>query len=296
MASDSPEYLIAEILPSFEVHLLGGSSGSGKTTFLFQMLADWQDSKPVLGHESCPVPYAYVSIDRSRSSVVRTLTRLGLQDKITRIVSREDLPSTLSLGVVIQSARERYPDAQCFFVEGFQTLVGDKGNSYTDVAKLLQATTQFCAEQKVTIVGICHSPKLKIEEGFQHPREMLLGSVAWAAYSDTIIIMDLDEKTKIVNCHVLPRNAASEVHPFVFMPPNGHLAPPPNSPKQILVSLLMHQEIDSEISRSEVLEMGESLGLSQRSTDRVIAQLVEEREYVQTIRKGWYRRSKPTQN
>lgn len=293
MSGDQYEYLISDILPANEVHLLGGSSGSGKTTFLFQMLADWQAGKPVLGHTSYPVPYAYVSIDRSRTSVRRTLQRLDLTEQITRIVAREDLPGTLSVGIVIARARERYPDASCFFIEGFQTLVGNKGNSYTDVACLLQATTAFCTKEGVTIFGICHSPKLKIEEGFQHPREMLLGSVAWAAFSDTIFIMDMNEQTKIVTCHVLPRNAASEQHPFMFMPPNGRLEMPTNGPKALFVAIITKESPETEFRKSELIEMGAGLGLSTRTVERVIAELVEEGELCLTLQKGVYKRTKP---
>ena len=88
---DNPlEFLIDGILPANEVHLLGVSSGSGKTTFTFQVfLAQWQKGEPLFGHQSNPVPYVYVSLDRSRSSVTRTLERLGLVEEITRIVCQE---------------------------------------------------------------------------------------------------------------------------------------------------------------------------------------------------------------
>jgi hypothetical protein len=290
------EFLIDDLLPAGEIHLLAGSSGSGKTTWLFQMLADWQQGKEVFGHASHPVPYAYVSVDRSRTSVTRTLQRLGLVDKITRIICREDLPSAISLGSVLQACREKHPDSKVFFIEGFQTMVGDKGNSYTPVAQLLQATTAYCAQNGLTVVGVCHSPKMKIEEGFKHPRETVLGSVAWAAFSDTVITMDLDEKTGIVNLNMLPRNAASETHQLVFSPPNGILIPPPNSPKDLLVKLLLAQDEGTELTRPEILEWGNSLGCSVRTADRAIADLVDSGELVATIHRGTYRRVTPVSN
>lgn len=292
----TPEFLIEGILPAREVHLLGGSSGSGKTTFLFQILADWQEGLPVLGHDSHPVPYAYISIDRSRTSVTRTLERIGLQDRITRVICREDLPVHVSLATVLERARELLPDSQVFFIEGFQTLVGDKGNSYTPVAALLQATTTYCANENITIVGVCHSPKLRLEEGFQHPREIILGSVAWAAFSDTVITLNLNEQTGIITVSVLPRNAASEQHEFVFSPPNGVLIPPANNPKALLIIVVVALPIGEDVTRQQVIEWARNLGASESTAERVIRELLDEGELTATIQRGVYRRTEPTTN
>lgn len=295
--TNTPEYLIEGILPSREVHLLGGSSGSGKTTFLFQTIAQWQIGEDVLGHKSYPVPYSYISVDRSLSSVERTLDRLSLKGTITRMVCREELQSSLNLASVLNAAQDKYPDSLCYFIEGFQTLVGDRGNSYAAVAAMLGATTALCAERGITIVGVCHSPKLKIEEGFQHPREMLLGSVAWAAFSDTIITMDKNEKTGIIHVHVLPRNAAQEEILLKFGK-NGVLEPPDEatSPKELLAKVILAQDYGTEITRTDILEWAGGLEVSVRTADRVIARLIDEGELVNTMHRSTYRRVKPVSN
>lgn len=270
------EFLIDGILPSNEVHLLAGSSGSGKTTFLFQILAQWQDGIPVLGHTSHPVPYTYLSADRSSSSVKRTLQRLGLEDKITRMVCREDLPVGLTVATALQVSKDKYPDSKAFFIEGFQTLVGDRGNSYTPVASWLSAITAFCAKEGVTILGVCHSPKIKADEKFQHSREVVLGSVAWAAYSDTVIAMDQAEDTGVVTVKVLPRNAAKEEFQFIFGP-NGVLTPFNGGGGR--ASLEMHiygLAAGEEITRQQMLEVGRMTGVGRATVDRVIEKAVED--------------------
>lgn len=284
------EFLIADLLPAGEIHLLAGSSGSGKTTWLFQMLALWQAGLPVLGHHSSPVPYAYISIDRSRTSVTRTLQRLGLENQLTHIICREDLGSVTSLGAVLVSVREKYPEAKAFFIEGFQTLVGDKGNSYTPVAQLLQAATTYCATNNLTILGVCHSPKMKIEEGFKHPRETVLGSVAWAAFSDTVITMDLNEENGIITLQAMPRNAPSEKHELMFSPPNGVLVPMEGSSKTLLADLILRMPANEELTRQQILEWGITLGLSTRTVERVISDLQNDGELETTMTRGTYRR------
>jgi hypothetical protein len=271
------EFLIDGILPANEVHLLAGSSGSGKTTFLFQTLAAWQEGHPVLGHASYPVPYAYLSADRSSSSVNRTLQRLGLEDRITRMVCREHLPAGLTMGTALQEALSKYPDSKAFFIEGFQTMAGDRGNSYTPVAALLSATTAFCAKEGLTIVGVCHSPKIKADEKFQHSREVVLGSVAWAAYSDTVIAMDQAEDTGIITVKVLPRNAAKEEFQFVFGP-NGVLMPfaATKGGRAELEMHLYSLAVGTLVTRQEMLDLGVRAGVKTRTVDSVIDAAVSE--------------------
>lgn len=297
LMTNTPEYLIEAILPSREVHLLGGSSGSGKTTFLFQTIAKWQAGEDVLGHKSYPVPYSYISVDRSLSSVERTLDRLGLKGVITRMVCREELSGGLNLASVLNAAQDKYPDSLCYFIEGFQTLVGDRGNSYAPVAAMLGATTATCAERGITILGVCHSPKLKIEEGFQHPRELLLGSVAWAAFSDTVITMDMNEKSGIITVNILPRNAPKEELQLKFGK-NGVLEAPGDTdpPRELLVKVILAQDVGTEITRAEVLEWAGGLDISTRTAERVISKLVDEGELATTVLRGTYRRVKPSSN
>jgi len=288
---DSPEFLIEGILPANEIHLLGGSSGSGKTTLIFQTLADWQNGDPVFGHESHPVPYVYISLDRSRSSVTRTLERLGLADIITRTICQEDIESTVAtIAGVIDAALKVYPDAKFFIVEGYQTLVGDKGNSYAPVAGLLKKSATLCAKRKITILGIAHSPKMKLDEGFQHSRELILGSVAWGAYSDTIITVQLEESTGNIKVKILPRNAASETHGYVFGN-NGVLVPLASvKPSAALKLRIEALSAGSVVLRSEIIAWAKALNVSEKTGDRAMTDCVKN-QVLTPLDAGVYERS-----
>jgi RecA-family ATPase len=286
----SPAFLIEGILPAHEVHLLGGSSGSGKTTLVFQTLADWQDGLPVFGHESHPVPYSYLSLDRSRSSVNRTLERLGLADRLTRIICQEHFKTSATITNVVDVAARVHPDSKFFVIEGFQTLVGDKGNSYSPVSSLLRHTATICSERQITILGVAHSPKMKMDEGFQHARELILGSVAWGAYSDTIITVQLDETTGNVTVKVSPRNAAAESFHYVYGV-NGVLTELSAArPKESIKLKIEALAPGCLLMRADVRAWCQSYKTSDKTGDRAIAECVKNK-VLEPLEPGIYERS-----
>lgn len=275
MADNPAEFLIDGILPANEIHLLGGSSGSGKTTLVFQTLADWQDGLPVFGHKSRPVPYSYLSLDRSRSSVTRTLERLGLDSKLTRVLCQEHFKKAATITEIIDAAHIIHPDSTFFIIEGFQTLAGDKGNSYAPVANLLRNSASLCSERRITILGVAHSPKMKVDESFQHSRELILGSVAWGAYSDTIITVQLDETTGNIAVRVSPRNAAAELFNYVFGQ-RGILTPlDPAKPKETIKLKLEALAPGNTVFRSDILEWAKAFRVSAKTADRAIQECLK---------------------
>lgn len=288
--SNSPEFLIDGILPAYEIHLLGGSSGSGKTTLVFQTLADWQDGLPVFGHQSNPVPYSYLSLDRSRSSVTRTLERLGLTGRLTRIICQEEFKKASSVTAVIDAAQKIHQDSLFYIIEGFQTLAGDKGNSYAPVANLLRHSASICTERKITILGVAHSPKMKVDESFQHSRELILGSVAWGAYSDTIITVQLDESSGNVTTRISPRNAAAESFHYVFGN-NGVLVPlSAAKPKEAIKLKIEALASGCTLLRSEVIAWTRALNVSDKTGDRAITECLKNKVLI-PVEAGVYERS-----
>lgn len=289
---DSSEFLIEGILPANEAHLIGGSSGSGKTTWLFQnFLAPWQQSEQVFGHDSHPVPYVYMSLDRSRSSVTRTLTRLSLLDQLTRIICLDEMPETcLDLESVLKFGLVKFPDSKLVIIEGFALMSGEKTNGYTAVGKLMRQTARLCAKHKITIIGVCHAPKMKSDEQFQHSRELLLGSVSWAAYSDTIIVLNLDEDTGIISIKVMPRNAAMETHDMRFGV-GGVLEPViKGSKRDYLCARIAQLPADRPITRAEILQWAAAHKVSVRTADEAIKINVEN-GILLSLDAGFYERS-----
>src|SRR4051794_13985196 len=57
------EHVIDGLMPVREVHLLGGPSGAGKTTWLMDFLEKWQKEEDIFGHKSHPAAFVYIAGD-----------------------------------------------------------------------------------------------------------------------------------------------------------------------------------------------------------------------------------------
>lgn len=225
------EYLVDEIFPTREVHLIGGPSGAGKSTWLLQMMDDWRQGKPVLERASHPQAFLYISADRSRLSVHRTFARVGLDLSQFPFESMETL-SSHSLLTVLRASLSRRPETRVFFIEGFQSFCRNM-NDYDSVNKFLTEAGKFCVDKNITIFGVCHASKTKKDEGYENPRQKINGSVAWAGFAETIIYIEPkvadDPNNKSRTISILPRNLSETQFTLEFK--DGRLVLTATKPK-----------------------------------------------------------------
>ena len=276
---DFHEFLIDGILPANEVHLIGGASGTGKSRFLLQhVLAPFIKNDPVLGHAVHPVPYAYVSLDRSYPSLLRTLESLDLLGRIENVVTMDELANDeISVPNIIKKTLSLYPKAKFIVIEGFQLIGGDDSKAgYNRIGKALRQATILCNKHKITILGVCHSPKLKENEAFQNEREYILGSTGWASYSDSIIYLSRNKKTATISIHVMPRNEKSEVFETRFIE-GGKLEfvePAQENKSEVLTAYLVAFPKGEVLKRGEVLSWAkENLSIEKSMVDNVLRSL-----------------------
>jgi RecA/RadA recombinase len=213
------KYLIDKVLPSEEVHLIAGPSGGGKTTWLLQMIADWQARKPILGYSSNPVPFVYVACDRSEATMLETLERVGCPD--IPLVSLVDGLGARTLEVAIEKARVINSTAEMLFLDGFATLLpsGDH-NNYSSVSNFLIRSTRLCKANGLTMEGVMHTAKVKEKEQYLNSRQRIHGSAAWAAFAETIIVIEPvcpeDPANQERSLYLLPRNAPEAKFSFIL--------------------------------------------------------------------------------
>lgn len=217
----SPSYLIEDILPSTEIHLLGGPTGSGKTRWLFDTLSDWEQGLPVLGKQSHPVPWVYVAADRTIDGVNRTLDTMEIpRDAFSVIPAWDD---HMTFPNIIDEIEKKH--AKLAIIEGFGQFVEPPGHSH-QVRTFLCAATTLCKCSDITIIGVVEAPKMKPKDTYANPRQRISGVATWGHHVETIFLMEpanagspTDPSRVLTVC---PRNNAAIVRKFVFST-EGHL-------------------------------------------------------------------------
>jgi hypothetical protein len=187
-------FLIDPILPVGTMNLIGGPSGIGKSTWLFQTLYDWAHGRPVLGkYKSNPCPFVYVSMDRGVLETDRTLRRLGFGNWDIPIYSIEDLANEADL----EKVTDRFPKIDLFVVEGLQAALPDgKGSQNRQEMRWAISLRKKLLNKGKTLLATTHSPKSQIDTA--HARSNFLGSVSLHACFSTMISFDLPQSARDV--------------------------------------------------------------------------------------------------
>lgn len=295
----SREYAIDTILPKREVHIFAGPSGAGKTRLLFQWLEDWIHSKPILGYDSNPSGWMYVSADRSLDGCLATLDSLkspllnshlsNFHSLVThRKGSKQEARSTDGLMGLIKTHLK--PGDVCF-VDGFQSLCpSGKVNDYAIVADWLTMLTRYCTQNNLTIVGLGHSGKVKKNEEYSNPRQRVMGNNAWGAYSETIIVLDTPEPEKQPNLrklYVMARQAPPIILPLAFND-KGRLVEEEQEVSQMAMNAWLSKlGAGEEFTTKQATEYGESMGLHRATVFRWLGEM-KGRGVIQKQKHGTY--------
>ena len=203
-------FVVDKIFPAGAMHLLGGPSGAGKTTWLFQMLYEWEQKKKLFGeYQSNPCPWVYISSDRSMRETAQTLKRIGLLHWRFEAYSLEDLLAVNKTTKHLDSpdlikhviGNEKFKHAELFVIEGLQALMPNvpKGQSQNK-AELVWAmqSRRILSPTNKTIIATTHNPKQTSGPGqsSSDERSKFLGSQGFIGSCSTMIGFEKDEKDK----------------------------------------------------------------------------------------------------
>jgi AAA domain len=213
------KWIVDQILPAGELHIVGGPSGAGKTTWLMQFLTEWSAGRPIFGYDSRPGPFIYVSLDRGEPSFRRTLRRLGIDpDTFPYICGLSSTKPVGSFEDVLELVKTKFSgklEGVTIVIEGISTLLPPKAKAidYNQMFRFFAKLSAYCNELGITIIGVMHSPKMKETEMYLNPRQRILHSVAIGGVVETIILVEPDhrhpiDKKRIIT--VLPRNAPEQ--------------------------------------------------------------------------------------
>ena len=178
------KYLIDDILPTNQLHMLAGAHHSGKTFLLLQMLDDFRQGKMIWERRSHPVPFVYLTCDRNPEKFQERLNLMGIKD--LPFVSAMDLkfkPSgwkwsqrLTALRQLINHGRQKVPNAELFIIDPLTLFVGGKSNDYSGLFGQLYEINQMAREEKITPLSSWHAGKLKKLDQFVRPEDRILGS------------------------------------------------------------------------------------------------------------------------
>lgn len=270
------KWLVDSIIPANEFHIIAGPSGAGKTTWAAQFLKSWQQGEAVFGHRSYPIPFVYVACDRGAADIEETLTRVGIDLDSGEFPYYSLLDSDLpinSIGELLSFVRKAIPEVKVLVIDGLAMLApgGSHSMDYVSVSKFVRGLSRLCHKEEITLIAIMHSPKTKEKDRYSNPRQRILGSVAWAAISNCVILIEPDEENptgSLRKLYLLPRNAPEEVFDMQ-LDKDGLLVPAKSVAAGESMDLWLElQEATSSgrtFTTSEVIEAGDGVGLSERA-------------------------------
>jgi hypothetical protein len=198
------------------VHMVGGSSGAGKSRFMIPLLDSQEKGERCLGHTSHSLSYLMLLADRGKRALIRTLKSLNSEGATRNSAA---LPSGTGLKAVlnIQRAIEaRDVTPAIVFVEGADMLVDDP-NSMPDVSALMKGLERIAEHYHIAFILTVGSRKLMQKEAFAAKRDSLFGSTAWARNGETVVIVEGSDPSTERRVFVMSRNGKSELFHMEFV-------------------------------------------------------------------------------
>lgn len=285
------QYIVDDIFPANAIHLICGPSGAGKSRWTFtEVILPWHRGEDVLGYKSHPEPFAYISCDRPKASVLRTLDSIEVKPDfpIISIMGRaRTLPTFQSILAAIPA------DTRVLFIEPLQVFA-KRANDYLNVWEWFQHGYTLCEERGLTILGSCHTTKVKEDQQFINPREKILGSVAWGGCAETVVAVEpvfgKGGATSQRKVTVMPRNFEQEELLYDFND-KGILVQCDDA--QQAAAFMLEQEsaklkMGDLITADDFRQWAASFKISRRSVERWIRKMCEIGR-LERVQKGVYK-------
>jgi hypothetical protein len=210
--------------PLGDISLIGGASGTGKTSWVFDLLHKQKQGWPVHEHRTHGRLFHVLAYDRRKNSFTRTMRRLKLLPS--------DIPTTplpLAFGreavqSIINEIEKLNPTPSIVLLEGLDMLIDD-ANKKSTVSPFMRQLQEVAAHFHIALIGSVGAPKTKRGEGYAAKRDKLSGSEAWGRNCETVVVIEFSEDDDGTDDRreltILPRNAKAEKFSLEFQ--NGRL-------------------------------------------------------------------------
>jgi len=293
MPQSSDTFLVDQIIPLNEVHLICGPSGAGKSTLASQLASESRQGGEIFGRACYPFPLCYVAC-ASPLPRLRTIMRAAGIDPASiphfSLVGK-CRPDERTVEFVVSLARELVPDLRVLIIDAFAILCQGKINDHRDVAQFMISAQDTCDRESLTIIGCVGSAKPRDDgQNAAAPRDRIIGATTWSESSGTKIIIDPEKPRDPGNpyrvIHVLPHGLRPETFQFEFK--DGALVPRDMFEEGPLDAWLISIAAGTELRTSEIVAAAESMKISRRTCNYWIAKQVEAGTLVR-LRQGVFR-------
>jgi putative DNA primase/helicase len=220
------DYVIAPVsgqkdgwFPRGAVSLVGGPSGSSKTTWMLQLLINQAIKAPFYGHDTYGHPYLMLGADRGEDAHKRTMERMNLT---LASVPFKPLPLAWDIGAaqaIVDQIEATEPLPEVVFIEGVDMLVTEVNNIKT-VARFVHELQKIAQHYRIALIGSLGSPKAREGHGYTLTRDNLLGSGGWGRTVETVALLQFpknDDTSGRRKLTVVLRNAPAEKFSLKFV-------------------------------------------------------------------------------
>jgi len=203
--------------PRGDIHVISGSSGSGKSTVMVDLLIKQRHKETVFGHGTNGMPFLVIMADRGANANLRTIERMKIDPAAVNI-QRLKGQGQLALTAIKHAAESCDVMPQILFIEGADMLLEDP-NKMNIVTPFIAELQELARHYHIAIVCSVGAPKMTKKDFYAIKRDQLFGSVAWGRMTETIVVLGYedDDDTSPRRCAaVLLRNGPAEKFDLVF--------------------------------------------------------------------------------
>ncbi len=185
-------------LPYGRVCLVGGASGAGKTTLVYQVIRELRRGHKVFDRETHPCEFAIVGYDRGYDDMVETCRNMRINTEELPFFDVVGAARQLSVAKMLEALKVdaqntyggKYRNVKLFVVEGLDMKVPNgKIGDPTVVADYLQDIEEVARKYDFAVLGVLGCPKMKPDDRYAESRDLLFGSVSWGRKSHTIFVL-----------------------------------------------------------------------------------------------------------
>ena len=209
--------------------LVGGSSGTGKTSLMVSLLDAQRREELYLGHPGAGLPYLIIFADRGPLSNQETFLRMHLDPAHVPHTHMPVCWGPTAAQHILTAIEARFPRLPAVvFVEGADMLLEDP-NHTADVAPFLSTLQGIAAHYHLALILSTGAAKSRPKDEYRLKRDRIFGSQVWARMADTVAVLAAvgDGTSEKRALDVLHRQAKAESYQLEFV--NGLLveAQPP---------------------------------------------------------------------